>query len=204
MQAMATAKARQDIYTTATSSTPVLNDPLNQDNKQWFVGKLEKAGYVGSCAFTGGAFHVIASQPEHFMSCPYLGASKVPKVFDNFAYQVQMTIIKGDEGGIAFRYTGKTGYIFSISEDGIYTFVTLQNINIVLRHRSSLAIKTGLGQTNILTVVARGKTFFLYVNKQYIADVSNDASVSGIVGVFAFAGQNPTEVAFSNVQVWKL
>ncbi len=198
MQVMATAQARQEIYTKATSGTPVLNDPLNQDNNQWTVRQAE-APQPGSCAFTGGAFHVIASQPEDFVSCRNLGTS-----FDNFAYQVQMTVLKGDEGGIDFRLSNTTGYIFSINQDGLYTFETFQNINIVLLHRSSSAIKTDLNQTNLLTVVARGKSFFLYVNKQYVADVSDDASIIGVVGVCAFAGQNPTEVAFSNVQIWKL
>jgi|SRR5579859_1304881 len=69
----------------------------------------------------------------------------------------------------------------------------------------SSAINTGLNQLNLLTVIARGSTFYLYVNKQYLTSVDDSASSIGAIGVF---GENVSggqvDMAFSEIQVWKL
>jgi hypothetical protein len=68
----------------------------------------------------------------------------------------------------------------------------------------SPAIKTGLNQPNLLTVIARGSNISLYVNRRYIASVTDNNRSSGLIGVFAQNDGNLTDVAFSHAQVWNL
>jgi hypothetical protein len=42
------------------------------------------------------------------------------------------------------------------------------------------------------------------VNKQFVAGVSDTDHSYGKIGVFASASTDPTEVIFSDVQVWKI
>lgn len=60
------------------------------------------------------------------------------------------------------------------------------------------------GDSNILTVVARGSELYLFVNKQLVTEVSDNTYTFGQIGVFALDQGNITEVSFSNVQVWQL
>ncbi len=69
---------------------------------------------------------------------------------------------------------------------------------------NSSAMHTGLNQANKLAVIARNANLYFYVNQQYIASVSDSSYGSGQIGLFADNHTNPTEVAFSNLQVWTL
>jgi hypothetical protein len=125
--------------------------------------------------------------------------------FSNFTYQVQMIIVKGDQGGIAFRANSKNGafYYFHINQNGSYALETYSGYNstAVLKQGTSPAIKTGLNQTNVIAVVANGNSLVLYVNKQQIASVNDGTYSNGQIGVIAESTQNPTEVAFTNAEV---
>src|SRR5260370_10715853 len=105
--ANATATAGVNAHATATGSTIAANpnpyppgggtlallDPLS-DNSKGF-GWSENST---NCAFTGRAYHVIAPDAHLFAYC----AARTTN-FVNFAYEVQMKIIKGDVGGIIVR-----------------------------------------------------------------------------------------------------
>jgi len=67
-----------------------------------------------------------------------------------------------------------------------------------------VAFKTGLTQANLIAVVANGGTLSFYVNKQFVTSVSDSSYTSGEVGVLAQDETQPTEVAYSDAQVWKL
>ena len=202
-QAQATVTALQAIYTSATSGTPTVSDPLSQqDSYNWEVDT--KTG-GGGCAFTNGIYDASMPQAGYFSSC-YAQASN----YSNFAFQVQMTILKGDRGGIIFRAdpTNNKFYQFRIGQDGTYDlFLYVDNNG---NHARSLiagnssAIHTGLNQANKLAVVAKNANLYFYANSQYIGSVSDSSYGSGEIGVFADDHTNPTEVAFSNLQVWKL
>jgi len=202
-QTQATATAFQNIYTQATSGSPVLSDPMiGQDANNWDVGSASNGA---SCGFTGGAYHATEPQKGFFISC-YDGTSN----FSNFAFQMKMTLVKGDGGGIIFRAdpTSSKLYLLRISQDGSYV-LTLYVDNIgahardLLKSSSSL-ISTGANQSNLITVVAQSGNIYLYVNKQYLASVADSTYSSGKIGVFATSSTNPTDVAFSDVEVWNL
>ncbi|MBO0783555.1 MAG: hypothetical protein J2P37_32485, partial [Ktedonobacteraceae bacterium] len=75
----------------------------------------------------------------------------------------------------------------------------------ILAGGTSSAINTGLNQSNLLTVIVRGNTIYLYINQQYLTSVNDDVSSIGQIGV---AGTNtrggPVDVTFSELQLWKL
>ncbi len=129
--------------------------------------------------------------------------------FANFAYRVQMTIAQGDEGCLIFRVnlTSAKYYGFCIGSDGRYAFIAAdQNDNVTTKLRGgfSSTIHTGLNQANTVTVIAQGSEFDMYINGQYVLTVNDHAYSQGSIAVGVSDDTNPTDVAFSNAQVWKL
>lgn len=190
----------QELYTRITANKPAISDPLDSINHSQFISVSNPSF---NCSYTGGAYHASAS--AKFTSpciAPTIGVS-------DFAFQAQMTIIKGDAGGLIFRFnlaqSSLNSYLFFIDRLGSYSLIAIQNNNNVrqLANGVNPAIKVGLNQSNLLTVIALGSNLYVYVNKQYITRVEDTTFSSGIVGVFA-AGANATDVAFSNAQVWRL
>ena len=122
-----------------------------------------------------------------------------------------MQIIKGDAGGIIIRAntTNNTSYVFFVSQDDNYELFLCPKsaCHDLVTTTSSSAIHQGLGQTNIIAVVAQGNTITLYVNHQQITSVTDGTFSHGQIGVTAspYAGNgHPTEAVFSNARVWKL
>lgn len=195
----------QVLYTQATSGTPAFEGSLNSQNPDGWVAV---GGTGGSCAFTGNALHASALPPQDsFCVAPSVS-------FGNFAYQARITITQGDTGGLIFRFDilDRKAYLFAISpSQGFYLLVSGQGNSLsqgnarILAGATSSAINTGLNQPNLLTVIARGSTIYLYVNQQYITSVSDSISSAGVIGVFGENSQNGSvDVTFSNIQVWKL
>jgi hypothetical protein len=199
-QAAATATAQQAMYTDATSGRPVLNDPLQRnDANHWTVGTF----LSGSCAFTGGALQVSGKA-----SCLAQDTN-----FVNFAYQAQETFMtSGGVGGLMFRVdiANQRAYFFEIRSNGCYTLATIQvnssgqNSLHVQIQGCSPAVNQGVNRSNLLTVVARGSTISLYINRQYVAQVSDSHSRSGAIGVFSDSSNPSSGVAFTRAQVWQL
>ncbi|GAC1379988.1 MAG: hypothetical protein NVSMB33_05600 [Ktedonobacteraceae bacterium] len=202
-QSSATATALQNVYTSATSGTPTLNDSMtHQDSNAW--EEDNKTG-GGSCAFTGGSYHATMPQVGFFASC-YASTTN----FSNFALQVQMNILKGDRGGIIFRSnsTATRFYLLRIDQSGsydLYVYVDNNGSNArSLIQSSTTAIHTGLNQNNQIAVVARANNIYIYINQQYVNSISDSTYSSGSIAVFAEDHTQATDVVFTNVQVWKL
>ncbi len=199
-QATLTATALQNIYKQATSGIPALNNALSQANSSF--------AYTSSnCVFTSGAYLVTAPS-GHYDYCPG-GPS-----FTNFASEVQMTVLKGDCGGIMFRTNATTGkyYVFEVCANGDYGVFLYVSPNAedyqTLRVSNSPAVKTGLNRTNVIAVVAYGQHFFLYVNRQAIDSFSDTSYSSGQTGFVADSSgviggaAASTDVAYNDQKVW--
>lgn len=204
-QAEATTTALQSIYTQVTSGSPSLNDPLSgQDGNNWDAGSTSGQG---SCKFSGNAYHAGVQQSDYFYAC----FAETP-TFSNLAFQVQMMIIQGDYGGIIFRADSANSkyYYFRIGKDGAYdltisTDTSFAHDRLLKSGNASSIIKTGLNQTNLVTVVAKGSDLYLFVNQQYLDKVSDSTYKSGQIGVFGgdFASAS-ADVAFTNAKVWTI
>ncbi len=199
--AVATVSTYHNIYTQATSGTPVLDDTLSGNSSSNWDEYSDGNG--GGCQFSGGALHATILQKNYFVAC-FAQATN----FTNFAFQIQMTILKGDEGGLIFRSNNANAnfYYFRVGHDGFYAlFLSKSNtLNTTLAEDTSSAIKTTPGQTNLITVIARGSNLYFFVNKQFVASVSDSTFSHGAIGVVAGDQTHPTEVAFTNAEVWAL
>ena len=201
VQAQATATALQNFYNQSTSGTPALNSPLSyQDSANWEVYNTVDGG---GCGFTGGSFHSSVPSKGYYVACFARTTN-----FSNFAFQVQMTILKGDEGGILFRAnpTSYQYYFLIISRSGAYSLYLSKDKqhNLSIAGDNSAAIKTAVGQANLVTAIAKGGTIYLYINKQFVGSVNDSTFGAGQIGVLSSDNTNSTDVAFNNAQVWKL
>lgn len=193
----------QGLYSQITQATPVLDDPLRMNGtNNW----TESSTADGGCAFTGGAYHAVAQQQNAYMLCMAQATN-----FSDLAYQVQMTITKGEFGGIVFRTDNSQSkyYSFFIDRSGTYTLMTSVDDtgahDYTLHKGTSASIKTGLNQANLLTIVARGSSIYVYINQQYITSAKDSTYRAGQIGVFGGNyTQAPADVVFSHIQVWKV
>ncbi len=196
--AQADAVSPQELYREVTSSKPTITDPLNNPGSSIWIT-------TSSCTLTGGAYHASESTKSRAALCVAPATD-----FQDVAFQVQMTILKGDVGGLMFHTfldasNQIQSYFFGIDPTGAYQFLSSSQAGIgPLRQGTSPAVITGLNQPNLITVIARGNKFYLYVNKQFVIVVSNNIYASGGVGLFVADFRNPTDVMFSNAQVWAL
>ena len=196
-----TTQTPQDIYNQATSGTPFLDDPLSDNSKGYGWSVYTNAS--ASCQFTEGAY--AASTPLNYANFCYATATN----FSNFAFEMQMKIIKGDCGAILFRVNSanKSFYYFVICQNGLYAVGTLNGSawHDLINFQPGSAINQGLGQTNLVAVVARGSSLDLYVNHQKINSISDGTYSQGQIGACASGHYgDPTEVLFSNAKVWIL
>jgi hypothetical protein len=213
MQASATAQVQVIANASVIAANPnpytpgsgklALIDPLS-DNSKGYAWETDVQA-EGTCAFSGGAYHVNTSKTNFFNSCTAEATD-----FSNFAFEVQLKIVRGDCGGMIFRADNNSGklYFFEVCQDGTYSFsryldFTGDNVK-VLAGGSSTAITTGLNRSNTIAVVAQGSTLTIYVKKQIIASANDSTFSHGQIGVFADENSNPTEVAFNNAKVWVL
>jgi serine/threonine protein kinase len=198
-QSVTTATEFQNLYQQATSGPPTLNDPLRDNSKGYNWDVVSSQG--GVCQFTKGAYQVSMSQSNMFYRCTARSTN-----FINFAYQVQVTLVKGDQAGIIFRFDDiqATFYSFFISSEGTYALDTdnRNGFTSELLNGSSPAIKIGQNQTNLLAVLVRNSQIALYVNGQFLASVQDNTYKSGAIGVIAVDDGRPTEALCSNAKVW--
>ncbi len=205
-QVQATATALDAIYTQATAGTPTLDDPLNANGaNNW----TEYSTAQQSCAFKGGALHALSQNTGTV--CFAQNTS-----FNNFAYTVKMVINSGSVGGVVFRanVTSSTNvgvYLFSITTGGKYILGLIQGTasgstaTKDLGSNQSSTINTASAAVNELGVVARGSTIYLFINKHYVAQVTDAALTTGMLGVFGGTqSDSNSDVSFTDLQVWQL
>ena len=183
----------------------------------------------GSCQYINNALHVrvYGDTGVTFHPClpEPLSTDSNYLIFNNFAYQVTMTIVNGDCGGVTFREQGIKLYYFFICQNSNYkchynstkvcnyglvrytqnppSGYPDYNLNPLLAEDFSKTIAGGANRPYTIAVVARGNKIDFFVNEQYIGGVNDSNYPNGKIGVLAKTfGPYLTEVAFSNAQVW--
>lgn len=193
--ATVTALTPQQLYTRATAGTPVIDDPLSSPNGSiWYHYNTSN----NSCAFLGGAYHI-----KIFLQGGNNTCFAVNSHFNNLAFQVQMTIIKGDAGGLLF-HIGPGFYLFLVDQVGSYSLYVASGVLGLLTSGNSPAINTGLNRSNLLTLVAFNGYIYMYVNKQPVSRAFDTTYGSGQIALFAGSASSITDVAFNNVEVWSI
>src|SRR3989440_7874191 len=202
-QAQATAHAisPQSTYDRITSMVPSFTDPLDGRHSSPWSNKGK--GDTG-CAFSNGAYHLRIAPKDFYSYCLATGSN-----YSNFLFQVQMTIIQGLDAGMVFRTANPSfpSYVFTITYGGLYAL----NVAVDPQHSRSLAfgrslaINTGLNQTNLLSVMARDGNISLFINKHFVAGASDNTYPTGAIGLVASNfPQTSIDIAFNNAFVWNL
>jgi serine/threonine protein kinase len=197
-QAQATMAITANPY--VSSSGPlVLYDPLT-DNAQ---NTWQEQDYdAGSCKFIDGAYHATVTAKDRITPC--IGNT----TYTDFVFEVQMTLLKGDFGGIIFRSNdqAETYYCFVLNESGSYEvdFLSPAGESTITSGTTKTLMHTGLNQDNLLAVVAQGRDFALFVNKQHLVTVPDGLYRAGFVGITVSYGTQTTEAAFHNARIWTL
>jgi serine/threonine protein kinase len=171
---------------------------------------------VGACQFQGGALHASVDGNNDYTVRFHLCGPDNP-TFSDFTFQVKMTFIKGDCGGVFFHSIHRTQmfYYFYICQSvdpdpknvcpqGKYEYGLVRhkmdppsgepdtNVNPLLQTGCSLFNVANSNQANIIAVLTRGSNIGLYVNQKLIYDVPdptgyNEGYRDGAIGVFAKA-----------------
>jgi hypothetical protein len=188
----------QMLYTRVTSTAPAFSDALTRSDLLLFTGTGDNClSYsMSGLSLSSSSYNLGTS----------MCASSTAKL-SNFAFQVKMTIVRGDEGGLLFRINTDplNMCMFSIDTGGAFNVATFASPWTMLLHRSDPAIKVGLGQSNVLTVIGLGQTVLLYTNDHYLGQVTSaNISPSGGIGLVAYDLADPTTIVFSNLRLWKL
>lgn len=186
----------QDLYKQTTSGTPIIDDPLTGlGGNTWFGCKLK----TSDCQFVNGAYHIRRSQKGFAYNLA------VGSFFKNMAFQAQVTIIKGEYGGIIFHEVSNNYYGFEIFSNGDYLFYFRSNDQPTrLSHGSSSVVNSGLNQPNLLTIIAFNHLFYLYINQQFVGRVLDSTYFYGQVGLRSGSDSGASDVAFNNAKVWGL
>ena len=180
------------------TGTLALNDPLNDNSLGYFWSEGNDSSEA--CSFIGNTYYALISSSGHYHYCFPLTIN-----FSNFDYEVQVTLVQGDEAGIVFRVndTNHTFYFFHVDNQGNYALdVYNQGSPSTLKSGSSPAINQASGQANVLGVVANGSQINLYVNHQQVDSVTDSTLSQGEVGVAVSDNTNTTEATFANARVW--
>jgi hypothetical protein len=202
-QALASATATKNLYVQTVSNQPVYSDPLNEQNSSnWNVAVSQTSG----CVFIKNAYHIFESTRNLNRFC----LAPIGTLTD-FAFQVQMTLIKGDSGGIVFGLNGNgttatNSDYFGIDLTGAYSLFNISNQQFhALTHSLIQGNDTNPNSVNLLTVIVLHGIIYLYENKQYVDSFRNTSyNTSGLAGLFVADIFEPAEAAFNNVQIWRL
>ena len=195
--------------TTAISNTRVdpygaggilaLSDPLTRAGN-WSSESNSSLG--GSCQFVSGGYQIDESNPNGFYSCNDNASS-----FDNFVFEVKMTINQGDCGGINLREDTSTGkqYVFFLCSDGTYQFVRYSGYSasdeVILKNGADSRITPG---QNIVAVIAKGSKFTFYLNRSQLDSLSDSTYTQGYIGLIASPNSQATRVIYNDARIWKL
>ena len=179
-----------------------LNDELssNSQGHNWEVYSRQDA----SCQFVNG-LESTTNYAYPLISNLCVGRNTD---FTNFAFQVQMTLLKGNCGGISFRGNPNTGfrYQFLVCSNGIYVmYYAYPDIKgSPFSYGPTPVLHKGIGQTYILAVVAIGSNFTVYANYQKIATVIQNYGLHGQIGCGTAIMGLQTAAIFRDAKVWVL
>lgn len=174
-----------------------LYDPLSEPD-QWYQN--DTGNRNNSCQYRDNAYHVLETGIDNSFLCP--GS----RSFRAFAFSVNMTIVKGDCGGIFFGNGGYFKYQLYICADGTYEFYFPRILQQGALNSHKRIMNTGLNQPNLVGVVFRGNAVSLFINSQQVhidLVLPPIDSASGTIDFVARSNSHsPTEVAYTDAKVW--
>lgn len=222
VQAQKTAQAIVNIGATATASVIISNPvPRYMTTSGAVQGTLTTYDTLGkkgqwdaqqdsngdNCQFSNNSSYIVEQIANGFFYCTSLSMVK------NFAFEVEMTIIQGNCGGVLFRvdHTNNRllGYYFQICQNGDYKLLRLVDNVLtdatVLGEGNSTAFNS-VNPVNTIAVVAEGGSITPYINGSAVSIYTQEDNTysQGYLALAATATSITTQVEFSNARVWTL
>jgi hypothetical protein len=177
------------------------DDFSNASSQGWWQGSDE----VGEWEITNGRYYGHVDDEDSYY---YVYNTTVDSLAD---FRVEATT--GQQGtatdhswGIILRAQDERFYAFEISADGyvLISVYTPSDWEDLYGWEASNAIRPA-GQTNTIRVEARGTTFAMYVNDQYITQITDATLSSGSVGFIIETWNDANGGAwFDDLEVWTL
>ena len=157
---------------------------------------------TGFCTFTNEVYHV-TQNVRGFRWCAQL----ISGAKSDFAFEIRMTIVNGDCGGIVFRENDQTlaAYMFAICQWGqanLFRYIPNQGMQDLGGNPRDALVRTGLRQENVLAVVAQGPQLTLFINGQQMEQVQDSSNTTGILGTAAVDQNVSTDVTFHDATLW--
>lgn len=202
--ATAAVVALEQQYASATSKPPTFTDSL-QDNSHGHAWSNGANSSGGKCQFAAGDYHagVTPQQGSYFIECLATATN-----FNTFAYQVQLTVLKGDNvcTGLAFGSNASSGgdYYFDICQDGsygLYLYYPPGGSNQLLKGINPM-IHLHPNSPNVLALLFTSDTTAFYLNNRYLDSMGGLNAGPGPIGVIVYGVSSPTEVIFRDAKVW--
>jgi len=193
----------QAIATEAVSQGQIIfTDTFEDNTNDWIVGiqDNDSSGTINRTIDAGTYYWELSSRNKNIVQAP---ASINP--VNDFYLSIDVTILKGvpshplfpsTDYGLTFREDMFGNYYyFGINLNGICSFRRYYNNywTDIVRETCSPAIT--IGETNRLTVIARGNQFFLFNNDQFVAEAYDKLIKNGKFAIAASLSRSIQEVA---------
>jgi hypothetical protein len=189
---------------------PLFYDPLDHYSSQWQTSSSDTNTICSTSVEKVEALYAsISSDNKKDWAMCYVPTA----TYTDFKYQVQLTILQGDYGGIVFRGTGVDNdsnfYYIAINSKGEYLFQKAFQ-NQVREQEQNQPIATGYTtayrnlESNKITVLVRGDSFQFLVNDKSVF-TAHDSTFAGAGYIGVIADNNTsfkTAVLFSDATVW--
>ncbi len=210
----ATQQAKQKDLNALTKASPTIQGFQAAD--KW---SNPPATAASSCMLSANnAYTVNMNTPNQYNPCL---ATK--PTFTNFVMQVTMKI-QGDAGGVIFRSNSisKAYYRLALNQSDATTpkadtfslivcnkDCTANSVDsgTSLTDKTNTTVNVDRKQPITLTLIARTNTFDVFINKQFVASITDPTFTTpwaGQIGAYAASLGNDTTVTFSNLKVWSL
>ncbi len=189
---------------------PLFYDPLDHYSSQWQTSSSDRNTICSTSVQKVEALYaaINGNKKKDWAMCYVPTAT-----YTDLKYQVQMTILQGDFGGIVFRGTGVDNdanfYYIAINSEGEYLFQKAFQ-NQVRGQEQIQPIATGYTpayrnlESNQITVLAHGDSFQFLVNDKLVFTATDTTfSGAGYIGVIADNSTSlKTAVLFNDAAVW--
>ncbi|GHO48154.1 hypothetical protein [Ktedonospora formicarum] len=201
MQPIETTEARA-AYNEVMNLTPKISDTLASQGKDSLFEV--DSDETSSCGFQDSSYHASIDHTGYMRNC------HLDKFCVNFAVQVEVNLLKGDLAALMFRADEDMNnyYLFQYDAQGTYELIGADNRTDDFAYLASGSAPTRFnadyGKKVLVTLIARNDKFYIYINQQYLTQVTDESFTVGFLALTAVDNQRPTEVAFSNLKVWEL
>ncbi len=179
------------------AETPIFQDSLTTADGYWTVNPVTTEQPEGA-KFANGSYELIGTNQTVINYNTTSGAGILGDAAIEVTASEQGTVDQNssDGIGIVFAVTGDGNNfgVFEVHDDGQWELDAYHNIPNDLNNSwdyldggDSAAIYQGIGATNQLLLIRRGKTLLCYVNDQYVGayyDKDNEIPATGEPGVF--------------------